>query len=255
MLEQGGIFANLLFGLPIGLFFGVVIGFGWTESNWVVRILVWGSFGWLVSSLLIGLTHQPSDNPRFLSWQQVRQNIIGSEVLRNMLGLGVLAGLLGTQLWFWSARSWHLSLRTGLTTGTIGALSFGLLGILMSGLVRTQLDKRNLITPNQGIRNSAYNCLRVGLLFGLIIGLFSAFLGIIAFLRGLSTVGVLDALIPMVFYLGMIGILGGFLAGLTHGGMACIPALGSALLPLATRIYSSAIYSFSRLCLRTHFGP
>jgi hypothetical protein len=215
MVEQHGVPASLLFGLPIGLLFGLIVWWTWTEVPLLSRMLVWGSLAWLISSLLLGLAHREvGELP--LSWKQVWQFAVTSETLRNMLGVWVITSLLGMRLW--TNRPWDLQLRTGLIFGTIGGLSFGFLDTLLGGLSSEQLDEHTLIAPNQGIQRSARNAVQVGLLFGLAIGLFSMLLGGMLYRVEKLT----NSLAVALFCLGIMSILGGLLAGLTRGGLACI---------------------------------
>ena len=64
-------------------------------------------------------------------------------------------------------RAWILQMSIGLGTGLV----LGLIFAFISGLSHEMLNDKNIITPNQGIRNSLRNSIGTGLASGLISGL------------------------------------------------------------------------------------
>ncbi|MCL4875101.1 MAG: TIR domain-containing protein [Anaerolineae bacterium] len=106
------------------------------------------------------------------SWDSLRMNF--AQYLRLGLLLGVVAGLVGSVLLEW---------QTGVPLGFIVAAA----GCLIGGFSGTEVDIR--IKPNQGIRTSAYNALRMGSLLSL--GLTLAFLLVWQYVRMAFVFGVM----------------------------------------------------------------
>lgn len=212
---------RLLFGLVVGLTVGVLFGslgsllgslidqllFG-VAYNLPVRIghgliagLLAGSIIGPLTSLFTNLGtgliklveeiewHPPSIRQLFQLFQ------IG---LMGAFYGGILSGLLGT-LFGWVFGSLIDGLRIGVATGVIAGLVAGLFSEL--GRFVTTREFTSRMHPNQGIRNSALNGLRMGLIYALLFGILAGLL-----------VGLFNGL--------WIGLLGGLVAGLTSGLIA-----------------------------------
>jgi DNA polymerase III delta prime subunit len=143
-------------GLPVGLPLGLTIGL---ITNTLVGLLV----GVGITSL-IGLTLGPIGDYAYntpgaririietLGWSW-RQSLAGVGI---GLIIGVIAGLIvGT------ARQTPAMLAVSVA----GALSFGVVGGVAGGLTSREVERRTI--PNQGIRRSASNALRVGVPLGI----------------------------------------------------------------------------------------
>ncbi|GHP00811.1 hypothetical protein KSF_108580 [Reticulibacter mediterranei] len=145
-LVAGGLFA---------LFFGVVSGLGFGVLDMLAFALVLGLFD------------------RFLRWliqefstarRSVRRPILPHELLswsRKGIFPGLLAGWGGVLL-IWPLHGVY----AGLFVGVLSALAVGLVG----GLSSQQIKEEHRMAPNQGIRRSGGNALRVGLVIWLAFG-------------------------------------------------------------------------------------
>jgi eukaryotic-like serine/threonine-protein kinase len=168
-----GLFLGLLVGLVIGPLASLFSDFG-TGPIKLVEEIEW---------------HPPSIRQLFQTFQT---GLIGA-----FYG-GILSGLLGV-LFGWIFGSLLDGLRIGVATGVIAGLVAGLFNEL--GQFVSTREFTNRMHPNQGIRNSALNGLRMGLIYTLLFG---------------SLAGVLVGLFSGLW----VGLLGGLVAGLTSGIIA-----------------------------------
>lgn len=189
-IDQAVIWGNALIGLGVGSFYGMMFGGGDVDSideletdfspGNIRRALKNGVLVAVPLSVLLG----------------VLGGVLGS-VLGSILG-GVLLGVLGGEL-------------GGVLVGVLLGVLLGVLGGVLLGLVRRSQSKRR-DRPNQGIRRSAANALRGGVLFGVLLGgLGNVLVGV---LFG-SLFGVLLGVLAGVLF-------GGLLGGLLYGGAAVI---------------------------------
>jgi hypothetical protein len=100
-------------------------------------------------------------------WVNIWKRLVSFEALRVAGIFGLIAGL------FFGLNDQDLlsGILFGLFFGLIAGFFFELIGRLAGGLSSETLDKRAIITPNQGIRRSARNSIIIGLGGGLISGL------------------------------------------------------------------------------------
>jgi NACHT domain len=83
--------------------------------------------------------------------------------------VGLLAGLTMVAI-TGTSENGGIDAKKGLTAGLAAAIMITLLGLLVTGLTTSQLDRPSL-TPNEGIRRSVQNALLVGLVVGIGVGL------------------------------------------------------------------------------------
>jgi hypothetical protein len=210
---------GLIFGLSVGLIFVPIFMLSFGLSGLISGL----SFG-LISGLIVGLSgEQQIKLVEQLSWSWKKAKdglsfglsfgLIGGLILGPIGGL--IGGLIG-------------ELILGLSFGLIGGLSvgliLGLIGGLIGGLEYTDLEHKTV--SNQGIWNSAKNCMILGLSFGLISGLS---FGLIS---GLSFGLIGEQQIKLVEQLSWswkkakdglsFGLSFGLIGGLNYGGAACI---------------------------------
>ena len=148
-----GLVGGLVYGLPLGLVGELVF--------WLVS----GPFFGLVSGLFVGLVFGSKDiHPAEIFtwswknfWQGLDRGLVGG------LAFGLVSGLI-----FWLVSG----LAFGLVSGPVYGLAFGLASGLVFGISGTQVSKDIHTRPNQGIRKSGRNALRLGLFLGLVSGLF-----------------------------------------------------------------------------------
>jgi hypothetical protein len=150
----GGLIGVLIFGLLGGLIFGLLNG------------LIFGlGFGLIVGST-VGLVSRRFRLAEELSWHIPSQQELWSAIKVGLIfGLtaGLVSGLIGVLI---------VGVIDGLRLGLFFALTVGLLGGLLAGLqtfARPRETTRR-IQPNQGVRQSARNSIRMGLIGVLIIG-------------------------------------------------------------------------------------
>lgn len=176
-------------------------------------VLLGVPFGVLAGGLVGVLT--ASDNIRSvdeLAWE-LSPSAIG-RLVKDSLLFGVLSGvLIGVMSGV---------IEGGLVDGVVSGL-FGVLTIMLTAVLfhtLRQLESKRRDRPNQGIRRSALNALRGGVLFGVLFGVLSGLVGGLV-VSGRSSVLISrlgDALLG-----GLVGVLfGGIFGGLLYGGAAVI---------------------------------
>ncbi len=148
----------LLGGLLCGLLVQVLVG--------PLYVVVDGLY---VTAFLVMLgkferTIQPVEN-LIWSWKSLRKNAVPSLLIG--LGVGTLGGIFDAYPYFQQRSVFLTTLSFWLSLG--GAL--GIIIVLMRGFSSSELDRRQTnIKPNQGIRNSLSNSLRVGFFSGMLVG-------------------------------------------------------------------------------------
>ncbi len=214
----GGLVSLLLTGL---LFLFLIVPSVFTDiyssllpalRAWLILMLFIGLPVGLLSGLFFGLTNRMETERKPVEvviwlWMNIWKRLVSFESLRVAGIFGLIAGL------FFGLNDQDLSsgILFGLIFGLIAGFIFELIGRLAGGLSSETLDKRTLITPNQGIQRSARNSIIIGLGGGLIIGL----------LFGLITWSFVTPNFELPF--GLIGgLLFGVTLGLSNGGIACI---------------------------------
>jgi DNA polymerase III delta prime subunit len=211
-----GLVKGLVIGLIFGVIYGLVDGLYYNDGlvNGLLVGVIYGLLGWLVGWSTIGLTSRPETEMkpvRVSMWQKLVQ----IESLRNVLGFGLVTIVLGGLFYRYDLGT---ELLGGLVFGLVGWLFFGLLSWVTGGLSSETLDEHILVSPNQGIRNSARNSVRTGLIFGLVFGLFAGLITGLVFSFGGLVVGLI---VGLTFGLS-IATIGGLSVGLPNGGVACI---------------------------------
>jgi DNA-binding XRE family transcriptional regulator/GTPase SAR1 family protein len=206
---------GLLVGLQQGLTYGAIVG-----------LLFGVTFGFGGSTLLIGDLGEeikPAETVGW-NWQHVRRNLAATLGKGLKLGLsmmvvvtivvGIASGLFYGPV-YGALHGLVYGPIVGLTTGVASMLT----GILNSGWFSDQLDERQLVRPNEGIRRSARNSLFAGCLFGPIGGLASGLVsglafGLIGRLAGWLVLGTGFAIV--------LGIVFALQFAMVRGGIACI---------------------------------
>ncbi len=170
------------------LLIGLVLGF----PLWLFIALFWGPLVGLLVGTLVGLLHGLSKDQEIrptevLIWspKKFRQTLRSWLVLELViglvggLGLGVFIGLQGRQfiglvlgfpLWLF------IGLVFGFVVGLLGGLVFGFVVGLVSALSGAQITENLRAKPNQEIRSSGWNALRIGLISALLGGLLARLL-------------------------------------------------------------------------------
>ena len=228
-----GLLIGLLFGVPYGLALGLQLGgpfIGMLSTGILFALLGGVGFG-LIERLLDIQTAQIQPAETFVwSWTSMGRNLV-KFLLLGLLGslliglsLGLFFGLYGwatdrtVTLLSVLQDAWLVGLQFALAFTPFFVLIGGLFGGAVGGLSNDIIDERNLTTPNQGIRRSAYHSVFVGIV-GLLMG------GIAAGLLGgiVSGQHAPNLLWHIILTYGLIiGPLIGLISGLRGGGIACI---------------------------------
>jgi transcriptional regulator with XRE-family HTH domain len=243
-----------VFGLPFGLFFGLLSGFTFSEifydNFWQAQVSqIFSLFFWIIVGLIIGQMagvvfafllerHATSDKINTVetikwSWQVMQKKffagfrtgiMIGAVFAFVIICLGLLANDAGGGVLF------------GLMAFLIFGLSLGLIFGFLTGFENYELVLQDRIQPNQGIRQSRNNAIKVGVtssLIGVPIGILILVFTIIIIIilnGGIRTRGEM-ALLAFIFFLGSLqftvlgavsGIFAGGIASLNLGGLAVI---------------------------------
>jgi hypothetical protein len=180
---------GLIFGLIYGLIYGLIIGliFGLSE------VLIYG----LIFGLISAWDKAEIKTVETLewSWEKAKKGLISGLIIGLIIGLsyGLIPGL-----------------SYGLIPGLIIGLFFGLIIWLITGLISGMKGSAiaTKTIPNQGIYRTARNAGIMGLIIGLISGLFFGLIGLIGLISGLI------GLISGLFF--------GLIALILGGGKACI---------------------------------
>src|SRR6266567_2353035 len=238
-LSTGGI-VGLSFGIQTALFgdnlFNAISN---GLSQGLSLLLIYGLSGGLIHFLLKDMSFLiiPAENILW-SWKKLLHNIISKRYLINAFAIGlfipltyvVMYGSIG--LLQYGLREdrpsdaltrWVQDVKGAIVFGSGLGLSVGvcylLLISLFQGLSSDLFLEKDLAVPNQGIRRSISNGLKLGLLSGCIIALVGGFGILLApILSGESTTG-LDMEEKLRGGL-LIGIMGGFLVAILKGGLA-----------------------------------
>ncbi len=100
------------------------------------------------------------------AWKSLRHNAVPSLLIG--LGVGVLGGVFDAYPYFQQMNVFLATVYFWLCLG----VALGIIIMLMRGFTKNELDrKQKAIKPNQGIRNSLSNSLRLGLSSGMLVGL------------------------------------------------------------------------------------
>ncbi len=211
---------RLVYGLIFGLLNGVLVGWLGVLNNYFFESLpdrlvygeslssgiVYGLVNLILATLNYGMIGkldikiQPAEIVAW-SWESLRHNLVRSFVNGLLIGL-IYGGLMGLLY-----NAWILQISIGAGIG----LGLGLVFALISGLSHEMLIEQNIITPNQGIRNSFRNSIIIGLAIGLMSGI------------GLGLPQVLGSGFHMGLVLGLIfGLCIGLNFWMRSGGDACI---------------------------------
>jgi eukaryotic-like serine/threonine-protein kinase len=200
----------LLVGASVGLSGGVAAELGFGLSNRMLHGLLAGLTSALVFGLIIGTLADPTrieivETIRW-SWTKAKAGLWRSLLYGLIIGLtfGLAGKLIG-----WPG----LELAGGLGA----ALTTTLATIFTAGLTAGEIETRT--RPNQGIRRSAGNALRLALGWGLGAGLIT---GVIGGLVTTSVLGPTSGLLAGVALTLYGGLLAGLAQGLLYGGLACI---------------------------------
>ena len=245
---RNGLLVGIFVGLGYGLNDGLIDGFRFQEifsgadnglssglSDGLEFALYFGLIGVLLSLILIGKSRsiQPSDTV-VLSWRNLWWSFINIKQLRRALIVGMVVLLcFGLSLIIRAGRemgpiysyyAWDFGLNEILKYGLSSVLSISLsvgfsywliLG-LSNGLSSTTLEGHRRVTPNEGIRHSASNSLRIGCVSALASGFVYELSQMLPYglTWWLSNIELNDLLIIMLA--------GGIIAGLLTGGLACL---------------------------------
>ena len=149
----------LLSGLLMGLMVEFLVGplYGMINGLFIAAFLiVLGKFE---------KTIHPAEK-LFWTWESLRKNAVGSLLIG--IGIGAFGGLIDAYPYFQQLNVFLATLYFWLSIG----VALGIIIMLMRGYTKGEIDKsQKTIKPNQGIRNSFSNSLRVGLPTGVLLGL------------------------------------------------------------------------------------
>jgi hypothetical protein len=254
--HQEGVFRIRNFitgGLMIALV-GPLLGLSEMLAMWImtreldIHFLIGGLVGGLgagtIAGLITGWSREILPLEK-LSWSLQRAK---SRLIRECLigiSLGSIGGLIfGLIFGVMAGPMFGLppGVKSGLILGSFYGIAYGLaFGIfsgLSSGLGSSAMEQR--IVPNQGIRNSWINCLRVGISLGLLMWLIAGlFVGLLIglnmrlgklelgplivmkLIKGLPK-GVISGLVGGLISGVVVGLIAGLFSGLKYGGAACI---------------------------------
>jgi hypothetical protein len=133
----------------IGLFYALINGLFLTAF-----LIVLGKFERRI---------QPAENLAW-SWKSVWKHAVRSLLIG--VGIGILGGVFDAAPYFPQLSVFLTTLSFWLSLG----LALGVIIALMRGFSSSMLDTEQVIKPNQGIRNSFSNSLRLGLSSGVLVG-------------------------------------------------------------------------------------
>ena len=160
---------GLLYGLVFGELYGSVLG---GPSGGFIAGMSFGVLSRLAFELLdrLDATIQPAEI--FLwSRKKMQQNL--GRFLLAALATGVVYALV-SEIFTGRFYGFFGAIVSGIVVGIVG----GFLSGMTAGVASTRRAKGTRIRPNQGMRRSAYNCCRVGLLSGILFGpLYSIIIG------------------------------------------------------------------------------
>jgi hypothetical protein len=145
------------------------------------------------------------------SWSKCGKELIALSHLKNAIIWGIGAGLADFPGFLAQATPPLLALKRGGAVGMASFFGYWLLLSLMKGLSSDTLSEDDRVKPNQGVRLSAYNAIRVGGI-SIVVGLLSY---IPIFLLPLGSTLLL---VKLSFWL-VFALTGGLLYGLLHGGL------------------------------------
>jgi eukaryotic-like serine/threonine-protein kinase len=194
-------------------------------EGFMVQLLV-GSFYSLVNGLFLAAflvmlgkfkrEIQPAEKLVW-SWQSVWNNAVGSLLIG--VGFGVLGGIFDAYPYVQQVSVFLTTLYFWLSLG----FALGLIIMLMRGFTSDILDTKQVIKPNQGIRNSLSNSLRFGLSSGTLLGLVCFFFYSFI-IHNVFRVGYLNQLPQNVDIIYGVGdaVAVAYLFWLINGGFACI---------------------------------
>ncbi len=152
------------------------------------------------------------------TWESLRKNAVGSLLIG--VGIGVLGGLFDAYPYFQSLNVFLATLYFWLSLG----VALGIIIMLMRGYSKDEIDKsQKAIKPNQGIRNSLSNSLRVGLSSGMLLG-FVVFFFYSYVIHNLFVVGYINDIPKNSYVIYGIGdaVAVAYLFWLINGGFACV---------------------------------
>ncbi len=190
---------GLIFGLILLLYFAVFPG----RDVGNVGKLVWPIIFALIGGVIAGLSQEITLFEQMSwSWQKAKYRII-NEVFLGIV-VGMISGLITLRIFKVLKPDMNPEWYKVMIFGVMGGLIFG----LNSGLKSTEVQRRTF--PNQGIRSSFQNSLKIGLIGGLIIG------GIAGLIVGLKM-----KIFSMLYGLDF-GLIGGLILWIRNGGTTCI---------------------------------
>ncbi len=215
---------RLIYGLPFGLICGA---FGWLADG-LLGVLMCGVVLGLVSGLIGGRISKMGTEIKPVeivvwSWRNIWRNVITFLSTGLIFGLGI--GLIVDLYTHSAVYSLQAGLYAGLIVGPPGVIFGGLFG----GWSSEMLPEHIRVLPNEGIRRSARNSLRVGLVSGLSGSIIAGLILIVPYagkmsplLRAHEMKLVIDLLLQgLPFELG-VGVVVGLIAGYLLGGIVCI---------------------------------
>ncbi len=223
--------------------FGLIFGLIGTAAGWLGDGLTGGLIGGIIFGLFCGIVGgriskmrveiQPTDIVVW-SWRRMWRNIL------TFFSIGLVVGLV---IGWWAEPVRSLSYTcsntnignfictdisaplvefffiSAIKSGFIIALGIAMIAGLIGGWSREVLPEHIRITPNQGVRRSAQNSLRVALISGLGSGVvIVGGLWLIVLLSGNFFINI----IWILPYGGSIGLVGGLIGGYFNGGRVCL---------------------------------
>jgi serine/threonine protein kinase/DNA polymerase III delta prime subunit len=197
-----GVLVGVLAGLTNALGSGLDAQLTTRALNGLVLLILGGLSGGLLSMLPIGrhAAVQPTDR---LIWTW-RSLFSKHHIISSLQITGIVLLLFCAIGWMLEGMIAAIPVLLGLVAGSIIGLCYWLLLGFFRGVVSITIDDQLRVVPNQGIRHSALNALRYGLVVAILFGLAGWLLS------GSWLVGLI------------IGLSVGLLAGLFNGGLACL---------------------------------
>jgi len=234
-----GVAAGLIISLTIGIAFGLFIGAGKGPGSGVVSGLISGVVSGLASGLVIALTSRIETEIRpaevvVWSWRRLVQ----VRSLKKKLIVGISSGLTLALLMGLALVETSPSLSARLLFLIVLAIALIIVAIIVlaggltSGVSSKLQNERDLTLPNQGMRRSLRNSIRIGLIGASVGGSISimAFSLILKLLGAIFTAGLVGQISFLLLCGSLGGTITGLIVGLPNGGIAYIQHISLQLL-------------------------
>ena len=230
-----GIISGLIIFLILGMAIGLFMGTGLGPGSGLVGGIIGGLISGLAGGLVIALTSRVETEMRpaevvVWSWRRIVQVRSFKRKLIVGIGSGLTFGLLIGLALVVSHSSdasalmvFQIALGVTLVVLTIIMLASG----LTSGVSTTLQNERDLSLPNQGMRQSARNSIRIGIMSALVGGSISmgVFFLILTLAKARFNAGPVNEFYFFLLCGVVCGTISGLIDGLSNGGIASIQHL------------------------------